>query len=367
MAGGPSTGRHRRPIGSVRGLVTPLSVFAILGMAAVLARAAFQPAARSVSPATSEPLTGAPTGLTPSPGITSGSPSPSPLVQTGKLVIHGAGDVSLDPSFIPNFKTHGYAWAWTGLNGLFKKDDLTVVNLECVVSQLGSPVPKSFNFRGDEAGLPAMRAAGVEVANMANNHSYDFGPDALLDTRKNLGDNNIAAVGAGKNPQQALAPALFTIRGWRIAVVGFDKVVDPYPEAVAAKGHPGTAAGHDEDAMIGAVEAAAGQADIVIVDIHWGVELDTQPRAADVALGHKLIDAGADVIFGGHSHRLQPLEMYRDRPIFYSLANFVWPNFSTEGATTAVAEVTVSPSGAFTAKLLPAFIESAGHPVLREN
>jgi poly-gamma-glutamate synthesis protein (capsule biosynthesis protein) len=360
MAGRPGAGRHRRPIGSVRGLVTLLSVFAILGMAAVLARAAFPPATRAVTPATSEP-----TGLTPSAGTSSSSPSPSPLVQTGKLVIHGAGDVSLDPSFIPNFKTYGYAWAWTGLNGLFKKDDLTVVNLECVVSKVGSPVPKSFNFRGDVAALPAMRAAGVEVASMANNHSYDYGPDALLDTRKNLGDNNIAAVGAGKNPQQALAPALFTIKGWRIAVVGFDKVVDPAPEALAAKGHPGTAAGHDENAMIEAVRAAAGEADIVIVNIHWGVELDIQPRAADVALGHKLIDAGADVIFGGHSHRLQPLEMYKGRPIFYSLANFVWPNFSVAGATTAVAEVTVSPSGTFTAKLIPAYIESSGHPVLR--
>lgn len=280
-------------------------------------------------------------------------------------MIHGAGDVNLDPSFIPNFKAHGHAWAWTGLNGLFKRDDLTVVNLECAVSDLGSPVPKQFNFRGDPAALPAMRAAGVEVANMANNHSYDFGPEALLDTRSNLGEADIAAVGAGINPQQALAPALFTIKGWRIAVVGFDKVIDPDPEAVAAKNHPGTAAGHDENAMIGAVKAAAGQADIVIVDIHWGVELDTKPRAADVALGHDLIDAGADIIFGGHSHRLQPLEMYRGRPIFYSLANFVWPDFSVAGATTAVAEVTVSPAGKFTARLIPAFIEDAGHPVLR--
>jgi poly-gamma-glutamate synthesis protein (capsule biosynthesis protein) len=297
--------------------------------------------------------------------VPSASPSPSQAVQLGKLVIHGAGDVSLDPSFVPTFKANGYAWAWTGLNGLFKRDDLTVVNLECAVSNLGTPVPKTFNFRGDVAALPAMRAAGVEVANMANNHSYDFGPRALLDTRKNLGTNDIAAVGAGKDADQALAPAMFTIKGWRLAVLGFDKVVDPFPEAVAGPHHPGTAAGHDQGAMVGAVEAAAAQADLVIVDIHWGVELDTQPRADDVALGHQLVDAGADVVFGGHSHRLQPLEMYRGRPIFYSLANFVWPNFSSAGATTAVAEVTVTPAGKVTGRLIPAFIEAAGHPVLR--
>ena len=363
MASSRDPGRHRRPAGRIRSLVTLVAVLAILGMMAVLARAAFQsatPLAKSPSAPASD------RGSSPQVSPTaSSSPTGAPAVETGKLVIHGAGDVSLDPSFIPNFKTHGYAWAWTGLNGLFNRDDLTVVNLECAVSKLGTPVPKTFNFRGDVAGLPAMRAAGVEVANMANNHSYDFGPAALLDTRKNIGEADIAAVGAGKDPKQALAPALFTIKGWRIAVVGFDKVVDPFPDAVAAKNHPGTAAGHDTNAMIAAVKAAAGQADIVIVDIHWGVELDTQPRAADVALGHALIDAGADVVFGGHSHRLQPLEMYRGRPIFYSLANFVWPNFSVAGATTAVAEVTVSPAGKYTARLIPAYIESAGHPVLR--
>jgi hypothetical protein len=355
-------GKHRRSIGSTRSLVTVVAVVAILGMVAVFARAAFAPIPRSAGPSPSR----GPSAAAPSSVPSSTSPSVS-AVRLGKLVIHGAGDVSLDPSFVTTYKTHGYAWAWTGLNGLFKHDDLTVVNLECPVSTLGSPVPKTFNFRGDVAALPAMRAAGVEVANMANNHSYDFGPAALLDTRKNLGDNNIAAVGAGMDPQQALAPALFTIKGWRIAVVGFDKVVDPYPDAVAAKNHPGTAAGHDTNAMIEAVKAAAAEADVVIVDIHWGVELDMQPRASDVALGHDLIAAGADVIFGGHSHRLQPLEMYRGRPIFYSLANFVWPNFSKAGATTAVAEVTVSPDGAFAARLIPALIEEAGHPVLQGN
>ena len=78
-----------------------------------------------------------------------------------------------------------------------------------------------------------------------------------------------------------------------------------------------------------------------------------------------MIDAGADVIFGGHSHRLQPVDTYKGRPIFYSLGNFVWPNFSISGSTTGVAEVTVSPKGRFTARLIPAFIEAPGHPVLR--
>jgi poly-gamma-glutamate capsule biosynthesis protein CapA/YwtB (metallophosphatase superfamily) len=248
---------------------------------------------------------------------------------------------------------------------LFKRDDLTVINLECAVSNLGSAVPKTFNFRCDPKALPSMRKAGVEVANLGNNHGYDYGPAAIVDSRKNLLKNDIAPVGAGRNADEALSAALFDIEGWRIAVIGIDKVVDPWPTAVAGPGKPGTAAGHDEDAMAEAVRAADRQADIVVVSIHWGVELDTRPREADVRLGRRLVDAGADVIFGHHSHRLQPMGVYKGRPIFYSLGNFVWPRHSTAGATTAVARVVVSPNGTFKGRLVPAFIEVSGHPVLR--
>jgi poly-gamma-glutamate capsule biosynthesis protein CapA/YwtB (metallophosphatase superfamily) len=314
-----------------------------------------------------------------SPGArsTTASPSPSVVVSTfpsptgsassrGSLVIHGAGDVSLDPTFITTYGSLGYGYAWSGLSGLFGRDDLTVVNQECPVSNLGTKWPgKQFNFRGDPRALPAMKAAGVEVASMANNHAYDYGPVALLDTRKNDLAAGIQPVGAGKDPAEANAPAIFHLQGWTVAVVGLDQVIDPDPEEVARPGHPGTSDGHDFPAMLAAVRAAAAISDLVVVDIHWGVELDTQPRSYQVEQGHRLIAAGADIIFGGHSHRLQPLEMYRGRPIFYSLGNFVWPNFSVEGATTGVAEVRVSASGHLTARMIPAFITAPGHPVLR--
>jgi poly-gamma-glutamate synthesis protein (capsule biosynthesis protein) len=296
---------------------------------------------------------------------TTPAPSPSPTEpQRGRLVIHGTGDVNVDPNYIPALPANGWDHAWSGLDGLFERDDLTVINLECPVSDVGSPLPKEFSFRGDPAALPAMREAGVEVANLGNNHAYDYGPEALLDSIEHLREHDIAPIGAGRNPRQALAPAVFDLEGWTVAVVGIDQVVDPYPEAVAAPGHPGTAAGHDTGAMLDAIRAAEDQADIVIVTIHWGVELDTQPRAEQVALGHEFVDAGADVIFGHHAHRLQPMDHYKGRPIFWGLGNFVWPNFSAEGSTTAVAQVEVLPGGRVRGRLLPAFIESPGHPVL---
>ena len=115
------------------------------------------------------------------------------------------------------------------------------------------------------------------------------------------------------------------------------------------------------------MKAAAKQADLVIVTIHWGTELHTTPDQDDVVRAHAMIDAGADIIFGGHSHRLQPLDTYKGAPIFWSLGNFVWPAFSAEGATTAVAEVVVKPNGKMKARLLPAYIVADGHPELRKR
>jgi Bacterial capsule synthesis protein PGA_cap len=300
---------------------------------------------------------------TPGPGASRCCATPT-AVPKGALVIHGAGDTNVDSSYV-GVPPSRYGTLLSGMHGLFTRDDLTVVNLECSVTRLGTAVPKEFNFHGDPAALPYLKRGGVDVANMANNHSYDFGPEALVDTRRNIERAGLAAVGAGRDAAQAVKAAILHVKGWTIAVVGFDKVVDPFPEAVAGPHHPGTACGHDVDCMVEATRRAAAVSDLVVVDIHWGVELDTRPRADDVAIGHRLVDAGADVIFGGHSHRLQPLEMYRGRPIFYSLGNFVWPHLSAASATTAVAEVHVSPSGRFMARLLPAEIESAGHPVLR--
>lgn len=363
-------GRHER---------SPRIPFVVVGaMLALMAAAVVAIAATTPNPDARVPAHGGDPSapLTPSTGAAAADEEPETAAGTpgtvttfaeprGELVIHGTGDVSLDPSYVSTFASQGYGYAFSGLDGLFRQDDLTVINLECAVSDLGAPLPKEFTFRCDPDALPVARRMGVEVANLGNNHAYDYGPEALVDSIRNLRGAGIAPVGAGATQDQALRPALFELKGWTVAVVGLDMVVDPYPAAIATDSEPGTAAGHDEDLMIEAIEAAARVADIVIVTVHWGVELDTEPRDFQVALGHRMVDAGADAIFGHHSHRLQPMSTYKGRPIFWGLGNFVWPNFSTAGSTTAVAQVTVTPDGRFRGRLLPAFITAPGHPVLR--
>jgi poly-gamma-glutamate synthesis protein (capsule biosynthesis protein) len=202
------------------------------------------------------------------------------------------------------------------------------------------------------------------VANLANNHGYDHGPEGLLDSIRNLRRAGIVPVGAGADQRSADAPVYVDVKGWRVAIVGVGEVLDPLDQ-VAVGDRPGTAVGHDFARALRAIRSASARADLVLVVIHWGVELDTEPRDYQVEEARQMIDAGADAIFGHHAHRLQPMETYRGRPIFYGLGNFVWPNFSVAGSTTAVAEVTVDPDGRIRGRLLPAFIEAPGHPVLR--
>ena len=102
----------------------------------------------------------------------------------------------------------------------------------------------------------------------------------------------------------------------------------------------------------------------MVVAIHWGVELDTEPRPEDVERARAMVAAGADVIFGHHAHRLQPHEMLDGAAVFWGLGNFVWPRYSQASATTGVARVVVEPDGTMESCLIPAFIENPGQPVL---
>jgi poly-gamma-glutamate synthesis protein (capsule biosynthesis protein) len=291
--------------------------------------------------------------------------SPPTTDQTAKssLMIHGTGDVSLDPSQIPAFRTQGYDWAWSGLDGLFSRDDLTMVNLECPVTDIVDPEPKAFTFRCDPLALPAARRAGIDVVSQANNHAYDQGPAGLVDSLDAIRAAGLAAVGAGADESEALRAARFEVQGWTVAVVGIDQILDP-PDQVAGPSKPGTAVGHDFRLALRAVRDAAASSDLVFVMIHWGVELEVRPRPYQVRQAHRMIDAGADVIFGAHPHVLQPLETYRGRPIFYSLGNLVWPRISEEASATAIAEVVVAPDGTIRARMVPIEIVSNGHPVV---
>ncbi len=284
----------------------------------------------------------------------------APASGKGTLVVHGTGDVNFDPGYGPQPKPFDYAW--TGLDGLFLDDDLTIINLECVPSTQGSRVPKTFNFRCPLESLPVTRRYGIEVANLANNHGGDYGVPALLDGVQNLLDVGIAPVGAGVDEADANSPAILEINGWTVAVLGFNGVIS-HGNWIATPSRPGMASGDDTARMVQAVRDADAVADLVFVTVHWGREGTFTPSPEDIPRAHAMIDAGADAIFGHHAHRLQPLDFYRGRPIFWGLGNFVWQS-QQRSRRTAVAEVVVQPDGTVFARQIPADIADKGHPVL---
>jgi poly-gamma-glutamate synthesis protein (capsule biosynthesis protein) len=285
-------------------------------------------------------------------------------VRPASLLIHGTGDVNLDPGYVSGLHDHGFAWAWSGIGGLFERDDLTVVNLECPVATSGTAQGKRYVFRGDPGALPAMRAAGVEVANLANNHALDLGVDAMLETRRRLSANGIYPVGAGADGREAAAPTYRVAQGRRIAVIGLTDILTA-PTWAASRQRPGVASTSGVGAAVGTIREAQRNADVVVVTIHWGTEKSPSVTARQRTLARHMIDAGADVIFGHHPHVLQPLEWYRGRPVFYSLGNFVWRRSWVESYAGGIAEVRISTEGQFSARLRPTYLESSGHPVLR--
>jgi poly-gamma-glutamate synthesis protein (capsule biosynthesis protein) len=312
------------------------------------------------------------TGLAPSPSSepAAARSTPTTLATTSTeprrpLVIHAAGDVNLDPSYIPALAANGYQWALSGVDGLFVDDDLTLINLECTPSELGTRQDRPFNFRCDPAALGPLADDGVDIVSLANNHAMDFGPEGLVAGLGNVRAAGLEAVGAGEDRAAAFAPVIVERNGWHIAVLGFGGLyLSSDWLATDEPRQAGISDGLDLEATTAAVRDAGSMADLVIVSVHWCCELETTPNERNRAHAEAWMEAGADIVIGHHHHRLQPLDLIDGRPVAWGLGNFVWPRLSAAGSDTAVARIEVEPNATMTACLLPVTIVSDGHPTL---
>jgi poly-gamma-glutamate synthesis protein (capsule biosynthesis protein) len=202
--------------------------------------------------------------------------------------------------------------------------DLAVGNLECPVSTRGVAMHKPFTFRANPRVVPIV-AAHLGAVTLANNHSGDYGRDALVQTMDLLRAAGVPFFGAGRDLAQAHAPLIVERGGLRIALLGYDEFK---PRAFeAGPSWPGVAWSEDEQVVADIRTARAMGADVVIPVVHWGWEKEPEPCARQRDLARRLIDAGADAVVGGHPHITQGAEVYRGRPIVYSLGNFVFSGF----------------------------------------
>jgi poly-gamma-glutamate synthesis protein (capsule biosynthesis protein) len=229
------------------------------------------------------------------------------------------------------------------IDPVLRSADIAVVNLETTVTTRGTPTPKAFTFRAPPKAFAALRGAGIDVASMANNHGLDYGLVGLRDSLAAAKRYRFPVVGIGRDDAQAYRPFRRTVRGQRIAVIGATQVLDDelISAWTAGPSKPGLASAKDVPRLVRAVRAARTTSDTVVVFLHWGIELEQCPSSDQRALAKQLVAAGADVVVGGHAHRVQGAGRMGRALVGYGLGNFVWYGTSELSTRTGVLLVTV--------------------------
>ena len=240
--------------------------------------------------------------------------------------------------------------------------DVAAVNLETPAGSEGVAQHKQFVFNAPTSLLRALAASGIDVVNLANNHALDHGREVLLETIDNARAAGLIPIGAGANSAEAYRPAVLPVRGHHVAFIGLSRVVPVGWAATATK--PGVASVYDERAALNAVRSVAAQADVVVVLIHWGVELAKCPGGDIVALADRLRRAGATVIVGGHPHVLQGITNDGAAVTAYSLGNFVWYDDSPPTNATGILDVEIDRASGTHGQLTPALVGGDGRPRL---
>lgn len=247
-------------------------------------------------------------------------------------------------------------------SALFNKANLKIGNLECAIGTMGtSEYRKLYTFRAHPRVIPVLKKYFTALS-LANNHSGDYGVAAFSKMLDLLDKQDLAYFGGGKNIREAHQAIIFHIKGKKIAILAYDAYM---PRSFEALDDRAGIAWADQDNIVFDIKHAKriDKADIVIIYPHWGVEGDTQASPRQVTLAHSMIDAGADVIVGGGPHVTQNIEMYKGRPIFYSLGNFVFNGFAGPETTTGwLLELFFTQNLKTSWKIHPVYLDKDGLP-----
>lgn len=230
------------------------------------------------------------------------------------------GDVMLDRG--PGHAVANGQDPFAEFAALLREADVAVCNLECTVAEDGQAADKPFTFLARPKCLRLIERYFTAVS-VANNHALDYGRPAFLRELELLEQTRLSYFGGGRNRREARRPLILERHGRRVALLGYNDMI---PRSFAASADkPGIAWLVESDVLADVRRLRTKQqADIVIPYLHWGEELESGPTPAQQAFARRLIDAGADAVVGGHPHVTQTVEVYRGRPIIYSLGNFVF-------------------------------------------
>lgn len=234
----------------------------------------------------------------------------TPEVQEATITISAAGDCTLGTDEGFNYKrsfkgkydaVQDPAYFFQNVQPVFAQDDLTIVNMEGTLTEETTREPKQFAFKGDAEYAKILTAGAVETANLANNHSFDYGKKSYEDTITALEAEGISSFGYERT-------AVMDIKGVKVGLAGVYELA----EHIDCK----------QDLLDNIASLKEQGAQIIIVSFHWGQEKENVPNDVQVELAHTAIDNGADLVLGHHPHVLQGIEEYKGKNIVYSLGNF---------------------------------------------
>lgn len=214
----------------------------------------------------------------------------------GTDVSFGIGG-SFEAELMANY--YDYRYYFNNVRQYLQSDDITIINFEGALSPGGVRENKEYTFKGPPEYINILTCSSVEAANVANNHSKDYGETALLDTKNLLNGNGITSFGGSD-------VAVREVNGIRVGFIGTN--------ALTYEGRTGFAAALD------ALKAMNPQ--LIIASFHWGSEGATVADGSQIQLAHMAIDSGVDLVLGHHPHVLQGIEKYKGKYIVYSLGNF---------------------------------------------
>lgn len=193
---------------------------------------------------------------------------------------------------------YGYDYFFQNVRPVFQADDLTIINLEGPLTDVGTMTTKSgICFRGEPEWTAIMTGSSVELCNFANNHAMDMGEEGFQRTQQALDEAGIGCCAYERVYHT-------TIKGVRVTALGFDKW------------------NNEEAEVISAIQRERPDCDLLIVNFHWGREMHYEPMSDQKKMAHAIVDAGADLVIGTHPHVFGGVEQYKGKYIAYSLGNF---------------------------------------------
>ena len=268
-------------------------------------------------------------------------------IEVPKLNFTAVGDIMLGRSVGKRLEKAGsYKYAFSDVEDILKQGDIVFANLESplTASTHGLSKDKKIVLKGSPDAIEAIITGGFNLLSLSNNHMLDYYDTGLYDTVSLLEKNGIAHSGAGKNIEEAGKPALIEKNGYKIGLLSYTDMANYIYEgepriSFAAGDNKAGVIPRDYEAARQAIASLRGSVDLLVVSLHWGIEESFTIAPEQVDFARKLLDDGADMILGHHPHQFQGIEIYKGKPILYSMGNFMFDQNDPENMETFIIEM----------------------------